>query len=152
MMKLTREETVLLRGYLFAVLVYVAGHVALWFLMYRPRRLAGELGAPVWAVMAVMWITFIVVAGRLALTHHRQPEIAAALVSSAAVLTAGLARTAMAALGMREFLWWDHDNVVFEAALEQVFIAVLCFFPAVAVAAASRLLFGRRRGAGSEPR
>lgn len=147
MMGSTAGRAVLLRGYLFAVLVYVAGHVALWFLLYRPRRFAEDVGAPVWAVMAVMWITFIVVAGRLALAPHPNPVLAAAMVSCAAVLTAGLVRTAMAALGMREFLWWDHDNVVFEAALEQVFIALVCFPPAVAVAAASWLLF-RRRGAG----
>lgn len=140
------------RGYLFAVLVYVAGHVALWFLIYRPRRFTGEAGASVWVVIAAMWITFIIVAARLALAPHRNAVFTAAAVSSAAVFTAGLARTAMAALGMRDFLWWDHDNVVFEAALEQGFIALMCFPPAVFVAAASWFLFGCHRGAASEPR
>jgi hypothetical protein len=147
MRQLRAGEAVLLRGYLFAVLMYVAGHVALWALVYRHRRGVEEFGMVPWVVIAAMWIIFIVVAGWLALTPHRTPVIAAALVSCAAVLTAGLARTAMAALGMREFLLWDHDNVVFEAALEQVFVALLCFPPALAVAALSRLLFGRNRSA-----
>jgi hypothetical protein len=68
-------------------------------------------------------------------------------VSCAAELTAGLVRIAMAALGMRRFLWWDHDNVVVQAALEQAFIALMCFPPAVAIAALSRLLFARPRRA-----
>lgn len=139
----TEARAVLLRGCLFAVLVYVAGHVSLWFLLYRHDRPDASSPA-VWAVVAAMWITFAV-AGWLALAPGPHPVFTAAAVSSAAVLTGGLARTAKAALGMREFLWWDHDNVVFEAVLEQVFIALLCFPPAFLVAAASRLLFGRRR-------
>lgn len=57
------------------------------------------------------------------------------------MLTAGLARTAMAAMGMREFLIWDHDNVIAETVVEEVIFALAAFLAAAIVAAGSRLMF-----------
>jgi cytochrome b subunit of formate dehydrogenase len=141
----------LLRGYLASTAVYVAGHVALWAVLYRHLRAPGVRDPVVWVVLAILCITFVAVTGWLALAPTPAPVLSAAAVSTAAVLTAGLARTGMAALGMREFLWWDHDNVLAEAALENVFVALACFPPAAAVAALSWLLFGRRRRPMNEP-
>jgi hypothetical protein len=140
-----RGGGVLLRGYLAAVLLYVAGHVTLWAVMYRYGRPGGIRETIGVAVLIAMWITFVVVAGRLALAPVRRPVITAAAVSSVAVLTAGWARTAMAALGMWQFLQWDHDNVLAEAAMEEVFVALACFPAAAAVASVSWLIFRWRR-------
>ncbi|HEU4882139.1 MAG TPA: hypothetical protein VFT45_07840 [Longimicrobium sp.] len=141
----------LLRGYVAAVLVYVACHVALWDVMYTHPRPRGWREVAGLGILALMCITFVAVAGRLALLPNRSSVVTAALVSSAALFTSGLARTYMAARGMWQFFQWDHDHVVRGAVTGDAWFALSCFPLALVVAAASRLIFRRTvRKAGDE--
>lgn len=122
-----------LRLFLAAVGVYVAGTVAGWFFGTRLgwRHPTYEIGG--YVVAAANCLTFIFVSARLTATIEQPAVLRAGLVSSGAVLAWGWIRTALAANGMGELLQWDHQHVIFEAAIENVWWAVWAFLFSVII-------------------
>ena len=131
----------MLRTFVAAASLYTLGRLLLWTTVYRHPN--SDLAPVGYLVVALMWLTFVVTAGRLALTVRTRPVAKAALVSSAAVFTAGLIRTALAAAGMKSFLVWDHDHVVAEAIVAELLFAVASMALALVVAVCSLRLFKR---------
>lgn len=134
-----------LRLFVAAVCVYVAGTVVGWFLGARFGWLhpAYEIGGYVIAVANCL--TFILVSARLTATMEHPAVLRAALVSSGAVLAWGWIRTALAANGMGQLLQWDHERVIFGAAIENVWWAVWAFLFSVMISVVTLSISGRDR-------
>jgi hypothetical protein len=141
-----RQEA--LRLFLAAVCVYIAGTVVGWVLGTRFGWLhpAYEIGG--YVIAAANCLTFILVSARLAVTMEHPAVLRAALVSSGAVLAWGWIRTALAANGTWQLLQWDHQNVIFEAAIENVWWAVWAFLFSVIISVITLPIVGREESRG----
>ncbi|HEX5871080.1 MAG TPA: hypothetical protein VFY65_11715 [Longimicrobium sp.] len=137
------EKRRLFRGFLLAATVYVIGYVLLWALVYRHGWTHGTRIHIAYAISAALCLAFVGVAGRLALTARTTPVLEVAAVSAAALFAAGVVRTALAAVGMREFLLWDHDSVLLDSILGEALFSFTAMIPAAFIVICSRAIFGR---------
>jgi hypothetical protein len=135
------ERREALRLFVLAVCVYTAGTVVFWVLGSRLGWLHPTRAIGGYIITAVDCLTFTLISARLTLTMREPAVVRSALVSSAAVLVWGWIRTALAASGMWQLLQWDHEHVIFESAIEDVWWALMALLAAMIVGLVTHLLF-----------